>query len=140
MDTDIDPVTIQVFDQILFYDGYAETMKEPLPEGVIRHLNSLYAKQLSAEQIQSIQKTLRMQVVIGAVCDNYDRIGSVNLALVPKGSASYDVETVTRLEIARFITPFMDKNRPPDKVPYNFEVSNLVPVLKDKDLLATYNL
>lgn len=146
MDTDADSgtdtgeTTIRMFDRILFYDGYAEVVEEPVPKGVIRHLNSLYAKQLTAGQIQSIRNTLSMEVLIGAACDNYDRIGSVNVALVAKGSETYDHETVDRIEIGRFITPFMDKNRTPDTVPYNFEVNNIVPILKDENLLSKYDI
>jgi len=132
--------TIEVFDSILFYDGYAEVVDEPVPEGVIRHKNSLYAKKLTTDQLQSIQNTLRMEVLLKAACDNYDRIGSVNLALVPKGNESYDIATVDRLEIGRFITPFMNMNFLPDTVPYEYELNHLVPVLTDENLLAQYDM
>jgi hypothetical protein len=132
--------TIAVFDEILFYDGYADVVDEPTPEGVIRHSNSLYARKLTNEQVASIRNTLTVEVLIRAACDNYDRIGSVNLAIVPKGNDTYDIATVDRLEIGRFITPFMDMNEQPDTVPFVFELDHLVPVLTDADLLADYDM
>ena len=38
--------TLNVFDQIRFYDGYAATVNLPVPEGIIRHRNDLYAKKI----------------------------------------------------------------------------------------------
>jgi len=131
---------IKVFDKILFYDGYAQIVSEPVPAGVIRHRNDLYAKKLTAEQLQSIENTLKINVTIKASCDNYDRIGNVNLAFVPKGDTIYKPDSVNRLEIARFITPFMNKNKQPDTVPYNFEINNILPVLKDQNILSVYDI
>jgi len=132
--------TMTVFDEILFYDGYAPVVDEPTPEGVIRHSNALYATKLTSTQLASIHNTLSMDVLIRAACDNYDRIGSVNLAIVPKGNDTYDIGTVDRIEIGRFITPFMDMNEQPDTVPYHYEVDHLVPVLTDANLLAAHDI
>ena len=82
-------VSVTVFDEILFYDGYAATVDlatHPVPDGVIRHRNDLYAKKLTSDQLDAFGNTLTMNVTIKAACDNYDRIGNVNLALVPIGS------------------------------------------------------
>src|SRR4051812_28319816 len=103
--------TIRVFDTVLFYDGYAGVVSNPVTQpGVIRHRNDLYARKLSTAELQSIGTTLSMKVTINAACDNYDRIGNVNMALVPKGATTYKPDSVQRVELGRYITPFMNKN------------------------------
>ena len=126
-------------ESVVFFDGYAETSSEPVPEGIVRFDNSLMATRLNAEQLAVIQPHLELAVTIGALCDNYDRIGSVRLALVPKGSETYDPANVSRLELARFITPFMDKNRTPDTVPYVWDIDNVSAILTDPELQARYD-
>lgn len=135
-----DPVVLTLMEEIVFYDGYAETVDEPVPRGVIRHANSLYATRFTQEQRDLLQDTLMIGVVVGARCDNYDRIGSVHLALVPKGAETYVPAEVDRLELARFITPFMDMNDSPMTVPYEFEVDGVMSILKDEALWAQYDL
>lgn len=135
-----EPETFTVLEKIVFYDGYAGTVDEPIPEGVIRHNNALVATRLSDEQLAKIQNTLRLGVVVGALCDNYDRIGGVNLALVPKGATTYVPAEVDRIEVARFITPFMNMNVEPKEVPYEWEADNLVPILKDPEILADHDI
>jgi hypothetical protein len=134
------PASFWLLEDVVFYDGYAATVDEPVPEGVVRHSNSLVATPLTAEHLAKIQSTLRIGVVVGARCDNYDRIGGVNLALVPKGAATYAPAEVDRIEVARFITPFMDMNRDPKTVPYEWDADHLVPILKDPELLAAHDL
>lgn len=134
-----DTYSLTVFDEILFYDGYAETVAEPVPDGVIRHSNSLYAKKLTEDQLAQFGNTLTLNVTIKASCDNYDRIGNINLAFVPKNSTSYVPSEVTRLEIGRYITPFMDMNEQPDEVPYTYTIDNVAQILKDETLLAEYD-
>ncbi|WP_437803793.1 peptide-N-glycosidase F-related protein [Sorangium sp. So ce693] len=135
-----DPEEVPVLENVVFYDGYAETVDEPIPDGVIRHNNSLVATRLTDELLAKVQTTLKVRVVVGALCDNYDRLGSVNLALVPKGAQTYVPGEVDRIEVARFVTPFMDMNKQPTTVPYEWEASNLVPILKDPDLLADHDV
>ncbi|WP_437276397.1 peptide-N-glycosidase F-related protein [Sorangium sp. So ce375] len=134
-----EPEEVPVLENITFYDGYAKTVDEPIPDGVIRHNNSLVATRLTDEQLAKIQTTLKVRVIVGALCDNYDRLGSVNLALVPKGAKTYVSGEVDRIEVARFVTPFMNMNKQPTTVPYEWEASNLVPILKDPDLLTDYD-
>ncbi len=132
--------TINVFNGVLYYDGYAATVTNPAPPaGVIRHRNDLYARRLTATEIQSIGTLLTMKVTIAAACDNYDRIGNVNLALVPKGAATYTPADVQHIEIARYITPFMDKNKTPSSVSYDYEISNIAALLKETSLNANYD-
>lgn len=135
-----EPAVMMLMDEIIFYDGYAATVDEPVPEGVIRHSNSLYATRFTEEHRALVQSTLILGVVVGARCDNYDRIGSVNLALVPKGAETYVPAEVDRIELARFITPFMDMNESPMTVPYEFAVDSVVPILTDDALWAEYDL
>lgn len=132
--------TLQIFDEVLFYDGYATVVSEPVPDGVIRHRNDLYATKLSDAQLASIGTTLTMNVTIKASCDNYDRIGNVNLALVPKGATTYDPTTVPRIEIGRFITPFMNKNIMPDTVPYTYNIDNVAHLLKETSITSEYDI
>ncbi len=131
---------IQVFDEVLFYDGYAQTVTHPVPSGVIRHRNDLYATRLTEQQLQSIGDTLLMHVVIKASCDNYDRIGNVNLAFVSKGATTYDPDDVDRIEVGRFITPFMNKNIMPDTVPFRFEINNISVLLRDANIRSQYDI
>lgn len=135
-----EPAVMMLMEEIIFYDGYAATVDEPVPAGVIRHSNSLYATRFTEEHRDLVQSTLILGVVVGARCDNYDRIGSVNLALVPKGAETYVPADVDRVELARFITPFMDMNESPMTVPYEFSVDSVVPILTDEALWAEYDL
>ena len=134
------PANLLLMESVIFYDGYAETVREPVPEGIIRHRNSLVATRLGDEELDLIQSNLQMQVLIGAMCDNYDRIGSVLLALAPKGAETYDPAAVPRLELARFITPFMNKNKEPDTVPYEWDIDGVAAILTDPELRAQHDL
>lgn len=131
--------TLTVFDEILFYDGYAGVVDHPTPNGVIRHRNDLYAKKIDGGVIVPYGSSMTIEVIIKASCDNYDRIGNVNLALVPKGFAGYNPNNVQRIELARFITPFMNMNRQPDQVPYTFSANNLSKILNDPAINMAYD-
>lgn len=132
--------TFKVFDQIPFYDGYAATVTTPTPPtGVTRVNNSLYAVKISSTQLATIGSNLKIKVTTKAACDNYDRIGRVYLSLVPKGT-SFDQNTAQHLEIGRFITPFMDKNKTPNEVSYTFDVANLADILKDTQINQSYDI
>lgn len=134
--------TIPVFDEAVFYDGYRldDNPDKDLQDGVLRHSCSLYAMKLSDEQLQSIGNKLDMNVFVTACCDDYDRIGNINLAFVPKGAESYSPAEVDRIEIGRFITPFMDKNKEPKTVPYAYNMDYLSLILRDEDLRNKYDL
>lgn len=130
---------LTVFDEILFYDGYAAVVNFPTPDGVIRHRNDLYAKRINGGLQMPYGSSMTIEVTIKAACDNYDRIGNVNLVLAPKGLVSYNPDNVRRIELGRFITPFMNKNRQPDEVPYTFSANNLSQILNDPGLNASYD-
>lgn len=132
-------VIIPVYSYELFYDGYATTVNEPTNFGVTRLRNDLFTTKLSEEQLASIGTTLQLNVTIIAACDNYDRIGNVNLVLVPKGNTTYNTNTAFKIELGRFITPFMNMNISPSEVPYVFNVDNAAKILKDSTLNLTYD-
>lgn len=134
------PANLLLMESVVFYDGYAPLVDAPVPEGLLRLSNARYAVRLTDEQLAVVQPNLRMQVLVGALCDNYDRLGSVFLALAPKGADTYDPAAVPRIELARFITPFMNKNKEPDTVPYEWDIDAVSAILTDPDLRAEHEL
>ncbi len=135
----IGQTTIPIYDNVLFYDGYAGLVNEPTAPDVVRLRNDLFTKKLTPEILAQIGSTLNLSISISAACDNYDRIGNINLAMVPKGALSYDLATTERIELGRFITPFMNKNVAPNLVPYSFTVNNITKILKDSYLNSIYD-
>ena len=136
-------VKLTIFDGVIFYDGYLfkNNPDSALQDGVLRHSTSLYAVKLAPEQIAQIGEALNMNVKIEACCDNYDRIGNVNIAIVPKDSADHYIpDSVKRIEIGRFITPFMNKNKYPKVVPYSYNIDYVSNILRDETVLANNNI
>ena len=131
--------TINIYETVLFYDGYAGIVSEPTDPGVVRLRNDLFTTKLSEEQLALVGSTLQLNVLITAACDNYDRIGNVNLVLVPKGATSYDTGTAQKIELGRFITPFMNMNNQPTDVPYTFNIDNAAKILKDSAFNLAYD-
>jgi hypothetical protein len=131
--------TIPIYDNVLFYDGYAALVNFPTTPDVVRLRNDLFTKKLTPGILAQIGSALELDISISAACDNYDRIGNINLALVPKGAASYNPATTDRIEIGRYITPFMNKNIAPNLVPYSFTVDNVARILKDSYLNSIYD-
>lgn len=123
----------------IFYDGYAKLVSEPTPTNVLRLKNDVLTTKISPETITQIGNELSIEVEISALCDNYDRIGNVSLALVPKGAEKYNLNEVTHIELGRFITPFMHKNRTPSTVPYSFEANQISSILHSKSLQQKYD-
>lgn len=134
--------TINVFSQIVFYDGYAGLVSQPVPANTIRLANYRYAKKLTDTELNTFQNKIKLNVTIGALCDNYDRIGGVHIALVPKGQTTYTLNDtqVKRFEIGRYITPFMNKNISPTEVPYTYDVDNLYSVFSNAGLRNIYDI
>lgn len=149
------------FDRVTFYDVYAGTVSAddaPLPDGIQRINNSRVTTLLPEADLDQMADSLSLEVTIHALCDNYDRIGSVDLVLMPKDSLTYsdcrhpkpnggyylgrlgDTDpAIRRIEVGRFITPFMNKNAQLDSVPYRWDVSFLLPMLHDRALRDTMN-
>lgn len=126
----------------VYYDGYAAPVTNPVPTGLIRLGNTRYARKLTDTELDSFKAKIAMRVTIGALCDNYDRLGEVFLALVPKNQPTYTVDdtNVKRIEAARYITPFMNKNRSPIEVPYTYDISNLYSVFHNAELRNAYDM
>lgn len=151
-----DSLVFKYFEKVLFYDVYAGTVSEdvaPVPEGLTRLNNSRYARPIPNADLAQMGDTIRLDVVLNPACDNYDRIANVSLALLPKGTTHYnDADnnylgrlgstdpSIRRIEIGRFITPFMDKNKAVQDVPYTWDVSYLAPMFHDQALLDTADI
>jgi hypothetical protein len=132
---------ITIMEGVVFHDGYAKLVSSPEPPaGIIKHRNDLFARKLSKAELNSIGNTLEMRVTISALCDNYDRIGNVNMAFVPVGSTTYDPKTTKTIELGRFITPFMNKNIEPTSVPYVFDIPNVAMLLKDTAITNNFDI
>ena len=137
-----DSIPIRIYDSVVFYDGYRmkDNPDSLLNDGVLRHSCSLYSRKLTDEQLDALGEKLNLNVYVEACCDNYDRIGNINIAFVGKGAEGYVPEETERIEIGRFITPFMNMNKEPKVVPYSYEINYLSSLLRDKDLRAKYDL
>jgi hypothetical protein len=133
---------MNVISQATYYDGYAATVSDPVPAGLIRLSNTRYARKLTDAELNSFKAKIAMRVTIGALCDNYDRLGSVYLAMIPKNQPTYTMTdaNVKRIEVGRYITPFMNKNRSPLEVPYTYDLSNLYNVFHDTTLRNAYDM
>jgi len=126
----------------VYYDGYAATVSNPVPTGLIRLSNTRYTRKLTDTELNSFKAKIAMRVTIGALCDNYDRLGSVFLTMVPKSQPTYTIDdtNVKRIEVGRYITPFMSKNRSPLEVPYTYDLSNLYSIFHDAALRTAYDM
>ena len=132
-------IYIPIYENVLFYDGYAGLVSNATAPDVVRLRNDLFTKKLTPTVLSQVGNTLELSVLITAACDNYDRIGNVNLAFVPKNAVSYNPATTPRIELGRFITPFMNKNVQPNSVPYSFVVDDVTKILKDTYLNSIYD-
>ena len=138
-DIDKGPFSLTFFKEILYYDGYAETVNEPVPDGIIRISNSKYVTKITDDQLEKIGSKLSLEITVKAACDNYDRIGNVFLSFINKGESYTKENVVNKIEIARFITPFMDKNKTPNEVPYSFDINNIAKILTDSEFKSKYD-
>ncbi|UTX50417.1 peptide-N-glycosidase F-related protein [Chryseobacterium sp. MA9] len=131
-----------VISDAIYYDGYAATVSNPVPSGLTRLNSARYTRKLTDAELDSFKAKIAMRVTIAALCDNYDRLGEVFLAMVPKNQSTYTINdpNIRRIEIGRYITPFMNKNRTPSEVPYTYDVSNLYSIFHDMALRSTYDL
>ncbi len=130
----------RLMNAVTFYDGYKTVADTPATAaGVLRLRNDLYTTKIQHKTIAALGNELQLLVTLKAACDNYDRIGAVNLACVPKGQLQYETGKVQRIELGRFITPFMNKNKIPDSIQYSFNITNITSILKDKSLNQQYD-
>lgn len=136
------PETFTLYDDVTFYSttwNAEDYSQAPSTTEPFRYSNTAYALFLNDETLDKIGTSLDMDVVIGAACDNYDRLAYVNLAFMDKGE-TYNHETAESIEIARFITPFMNKNVQPDEVPYHFEMDDVARILRDEAIRDAYDI
>lgn len=147
-DPDVEKEVITVYQDVIFFDGYntLENLRDviaslvPEDEDVYRINTSLCSVRLTEEQLDRIGESFSFRIEIGALCDNYDRIGNIDLAFVPKGQDTYDINEVQRIEIGRFITPFMNKNIEPTSVPYDFDMDELSLIFHDKKIREQFDI
>lgn len=133
--------TINVFDHVVFYDGYQQDVVDAdVKDGVYRIKNSLYSVKLNPEDFRGMRNDLTLNVKIGALCDNYDRMGAVYLVFAPKGTETYTFDEVKRIEIARLITPFMNKTVNPTEVPYSYDMPNVAKLIGDSNIGKEFDL
>ncbi len=134
---DRDSLRLTIFDNVVYYDGYAQLVPLKVEEGLYR-TNTSYTRKLSNNELSSLANgEVKMQVDLKAACDNYDRIANVALLLIEKGK---NYPTVAkRIEIGRYITPFMDMNKQPNVRPYSWDASAVSKILGNKSLLGQYD-
>ena len=139
-----DETTLNIYDKVTFYDEYLvknlPDEAKNLDDGIQRYTTSSYSRRLTDEELSQIGESLSMKLRVYACCDNYDRLGNVNLAFVPKGSTGYEYDDVQRIEIGRFVTPFMDKNKSPKSVSYKYSLDYLSYILRDERLRSEYDI
>jgi hypothetical protein len=124
-----DSLKLTVFENVVYYDGYAQLVPLTVKDGLFRS-NTSYTRKLSADEIITLTKgDVKMQVDLKAACDNYDRLADVSLLFVERGE-SY-TKAVKQIEIGRYITPFMDMNKQPNIRPYFWEVTAIGNVLRN---------
>lgn len=131
-----------IISDAVYYDGYAAMVSNPVPAGLTRLTNARYTRKLTDAELDAFKAKIAMRVTIAPLCDNYDRLGEVFLAMVPKNQSTYTINdpNVKRIEVGRYITPFMNKNRTPSEVPYTYNVSNLYNIFHDTALRSMYDL
>lgn len=124
--------TMNVLSDLDFYDLYGQPVNAKMPPGITALSNTEVIRQLSTSERERIGKSLAVKLTLKSRCDNYDRVGNVLLATMPKGE-KFDKEKCELFEMLRFITPFMYRNREPDHVPYEAQADQLVNVIKQTD-------
>ena len=135
-----DQTILNIFNQAVFYDGYdSEVRGADLDDGILRHTNYVYGRRLEDAELDMLGSSLTLDIIIQARCDDFDRIGNINVAFVPKGAETYAFDEVERIEVARFITPFMNYNKSPREVPYSFDSPLLSMMLRDAELRSRYD-
>jgi hypothetical protein len=152
---------VTVFNDVPFYSMYhyliqgnldaesnqnlpAEAFSQ-IPSGAIRshaYEREVVSRKLSTAEISSLGDNITLNVTLFAACDNYDRNAGISIAMVPKNSTTYGWHdtNIKRIEIGRFVTPFMNKNIFPTSVPFTWQLNNISKILKNTALLETYDM
>lgn len=133
-----DSLKLTVFSDVVYFDGYASLVPLTVKEGLFR-TNTSYTRQLTSSEIVSLTKgEVKMQVDLKAACDNYDRLANVSLLFVEKGKPHTQV--VKKVEIGRYITPFMDMNKQPNIRPYFWDATAMGDVLRNASIQKKYDV
>ncbi len=137
--------SLTAFNSTIFYDGYKtdEVIDAAADDGIFRFRNHTYYYRLREDFCKSVGDDVTLDVVIGALCDNYDRFGNLSIMFVPKGEPIDTENTPDRyekIEIARYITPFMNMRKTPDEVPYSYFLPDLGIILRDPQIHEKYDL
>lgn len=116
-----------------------------IPSGAIRshaYERDVVSRRLTSAEIDGLEDNIVMNVTLFAACDNYDRNAGISIAMVPKGNTTYGWHDsdIKRIEIGRFVTPFMNKNVSPTSVPFSWQITDLSKILKNPILLNTYDM
>lgn len=131
--------SVTLFENVVFYDMYDDpVIDSTTPSTVHRFSNTLVAYPVSKMNLGQVTDSVKLQVTITARCDNYDRLAHVFLVLAPKKSSCYNPDSVSRIELARFITPFMNKNVKPDQVTFHFSANELSAIMKHSNVSNKY--
>lgn len=157
----INAQNVTVFNDVPFYSMYHYLVQSDLnaehqnllpqeaftqiPQGAIRshsYERDVISRKLTATEINSLGDNITLKVTLFAACDNYDRNAGISIAMVPRNSTTYGWHdtNIKRIEIGRFVTPFMDKNISPTSVPYTWQLNNISKILKNTALLAIYDM
>lgn len=140
--TAVERLSTTHFDKTVFYDGYQDKkiFDAELEDGIFRFRNHTYSIKLTDEFCDAVGENAELDLILGALCDNYDRFASMSIAFVPKGSEDYNPWDIEKIEIARYITPFMNKNKDPKEVPFHYDLPDLGLLLRDKSIRQKYDL
>ncbi|QTE22297.1 peptide-N-glycosidase F-related protein [Polaribacter cellanae] len=133
------PYKFSPFQEVVFYDGYGKTVNKPTQEGVKRINNSKYVTKLNIADLEKLSNRLQLEIKVNAACDNYDRIGDVTLFIFPKNEDFNTNKSIKNIEIARFITPFMDKNVAPNLTSYKYDLDNVSDLLSNTNMNKKYD-
>ena len=142
---------VTIFDTVLSYSGPdGDNYKDPTPIPLLlRHSAAAYATKIRPEEVANLGSDLQIKLNLKYGCATYDASMNIDLVLVPKNSTAYSRtgdyiarfgnKNVTRFEIARGITPFMNKTVAPAQAPYTWSIGHLAKILRDQDLQSKYD-
>ncbi|MCX6106128.1 MAG: peptide-N-glycosidase F-related protein [Proteobacteria bacterium] len=142
---------VTIFDTVLSYSGPdGDNYKDPTPIPLLlRHSAAAYATKIRPEEVANLGSDLQLKLNIKYGCATYDASMNIDLVLVPKNGTAYSRmsdfhvrftnKNVTRFEIARGITPFMNRDQGLTQAPYTWSIGHLAKILRDLDLQSKYD-
>ena len=142
---------VTIFDTVLSYAGPdGDNYKDPSPNPLLlRHSAAAYATKIRPEELAKLGSDLQIKLNIKYGCATYDASMNIDLVLVPKNSTVYSRlsdsnarftnKKMPRFEIARGITPFMNRDQGITQAPYTWSIGHLAKTLRDQDLQSKYD-